>query len=158
MLHDYIKKNTLNSNMFLCLQLIFLACGGTVKGITFKDLLCSLVLLTRGNRDEKIKCEYDTMFKFLVFITELVLYVEYSKVENLFYIIMWKHHTVISPSLLMTLVFFLVPKVIFGVYANESGSHIVRSEMLRQLQTTEGGYAPEVLSKCFGQVRAQGGV
>ncbi|KAK4322970.1 hypothetical protein Pmani_006294 [Petrolisthes manimaculis] len=77
-------------------ELIFLACGGTTKGITFKDLLCSLVLLTRGNRDEKIK-------------------------------------------------------FIFGVYANESGSHIIRSEMLRQLQTTEGGYAPEVLSKCFGQ-------
>lgn len=38
-------------------QLIFLACGGTAKGITFKDLLCSLVLLTRGIKDEKIKCE-----------------------------------------------------------------------------------------------------
>lgn len=61
-----------------------------------------------------------------------------------------------SPKLLITLL-FLVPTVIFGVYANESGSHIVRSEMLRQLQTTEGGYAPDVLSKCFGQVRVGAG-
>ncbi|XP_071551468.1 ubiquitin carboxyl-terminal hydrolase 32 isoform X3 [Panulirus ornatus] len=77
-------------------ELIFLACGGTVKGITFKDLLCSLVLLTRGSKEEKIK-------------------------------------------------------FIFGVYANESGTHVVRSEMLRQLQATEGGYTPEILHKCFGQ-------
>ncbi|XP_069942662.1 ubiquitin carboxyl-terminal hydrolase 32 isoform X2 [Cherax quadricarinatus] len=77
-------------------ELIFLACGGTAKGITFKDLLCSLVLLTRGNKEEKIK-------------------------------------------------------FIYGVYANEAGTHVVRSEMLRQLQATEGGYTPEVLHKCFGQ-------
>ena len=25
--------------------------------------------------------------------------------------------------------------------------------MLRQLQATEGGYTPEILHKCFGQVR-----
>lgn len=43
--------------------------------------------------------------------------------------------------------------VIFGVYANEAGSHVLRSEMLRQLQATEGGYNPEILHKCFGQVR-----
>ena len=42
--------------------------------------------------------------------------------------------------------------VIFGVYANEAGTHVIRSDMLRQLQQTEGGYAPEVLHKCFGQV------
>ncbi|XP_068211640.1 ubiquitin carboxyl-terminal hydrolase 32 isoform X1 [Palaemon carinicauda] len=76
-------------------ELIFVACGGTVKGITFKDLLCSLVLLTRGNREEKVK-------------------------------------------------------FIFGVYANEAGTHVVKSDMLRQLQQTEGGYAPEILHKCFG--------
>ncbi|XP_027228164.1 ubiquitin carboxyl-terminal hydrolase 32 isoform X2 [Penaeus vannamei] len=77
-------------------ELIFVACGGSAKGIAFKDLLCSLVLLTRGNREEKIK-------------------------------------------------------FIFGVYANEAGSHVLRSEMLRQLQATEGGYNPEILHKCFGQ-------
>ncbi|XP_045101683.1 ubiquitin carboxyl-terminal hydrolase 32-like isoform X2 [Portunus trituberculatus] len=77
-------------------ELVFLACGGTTKGITFKDLLCSLVLLTRGNKEEKIK-------------------------------------------------------FIFGLYANESGTHVVRSDMLRQLQATEGGYTPEILHKCFGQ-------
>lgn len=31
------------------------ACGGTQKGIAFKELLCGLVLLTRGFRDEKVK-------------------------------------------------------------------------------------------------------
>ncbi|XP_077532279.1 ubiquitin specific protease 32 isoform X2 [Haemaphysalis longicornis] len=34
---------------------IFQACGGTSKGITFKDLLCGLVLLTRGTREERIR-------------------------------------------------------------------------------------------------------
>ncbi|XP_054718622.1 ubiquitin carboxyl-terminal hydrolase 32-like [Uloborus diversus] len=36
-------------------EYIFQACGGTNKGITFKDLLCGLVLLTRGEESEKIK-------------------------------------------------------------------------------------------------------
>lgn len=31
------------------------ACGGTQRGIAFKELLCGLVLLTRGTQDEKIK-------------------------------------------------------------------------------------------------------
>lgn len=34
---------------------IYAAFGGTNKGITFRDLLCGLVLLTRGTREEKIK-------------------------------------------------------------------------------------------------------
>ncbi|XP_029830554.2 ubiquitin carboxyl-terminal hydrolase 32 isoform X2 [Ixodes scapularis] len=34
---------------------IFQACGGTSKGINFKDLLCGLVLLTRGTREERIR-------------------------------------------------------------------------------------------------------
>lgn len=40
------------------LQQIYLAFGGTNKGITFRDLLCGLVLLTRGTREEKIKCKF----------------------------------------------------------------------------------------------------
>lgn len=40
------------------LQQIYTAFGGTNKGITFRDLLCGLVLLTRGTREEKIKCKY----------------------------------------------------------------------------------------------------
>ncbi|XP_042906047.1 ubiquitin carboxyl-terminal hydrolase 32 isoform X2 [Parasteatoda tepidariorum] len=36
-------------------EYIFQACGGTSKGISFKDLLCGLVLLTRGEEPEKIK-------------------------------------------------------------------------------------------------------
>jgi len=39
------------------LQHIFTACGGTQKGIALKELLCGLVLLTRGREDEKIKCK-----------------------------------------------------------------------------------------------------
>lgn len=38
-------------------QHIFAASGGTQKGIAFEKLLCGLVLLTRGNNDEKIKCK-----------------------------------------------------------------------------------------------------
>ncbi|GFR09430.1 ubiquitin carboxyl-terminal hydrolase 32 [Trichonephila clavata] len=36
-------------------EYIFQACGGTSKGITFKDLLSGLVLLTRGEEQEKVK-------------------------------------------------------------------------------------------------------
>ena len=45
--------------MFLLLihkQLIYTAWGGTQKGINFKDLLCGLVLLTRGQQEEKCRC------------------------------------------------------------------------------------------------------
>lgn len=34
---------------------LFVACGGSSKGIPFKELLCGLVLLTKGTPDEKIK-------------------------------------------------------------------------------------------------------
>lgn len=34
---------------------LFTACGGTSKGIAFKELVCGLVLLTKGTLDEKIK-------------------------------------------------------------------------------------------------------
>lgn len=36
-------------------DLLYAACGGTQKGISFKDLLCGLVLITKGTDDEKIK-------------------------------------------------------------------------------------------------------
>ncbi|XP_046386606.1 ubiquitin carboxyl-terminal hydrolase 32 isoform X1 [Ischnura elegans] len=36
-------------------EYIYTACGGTQKGITLKDLLCGLVLLTRGKEEEKVK-------------------------------------------------------------------------------------------------------
>ncbi|XP_075159626.1 ubiquitin specific protease 32 isoform X2 [Haematobia irritans] len=36
-------------------DLLYAACGGTSKGISFKDLLCGLVLITKGSEDEKIK-------------------------------------------------------------------------------------------------------
>ncbi|XP_065087260.1 ubiquitin carboxyl-terminal hydrolase 32 isoform X3 [Ochlerotatus camptorhynchus] len=34
---------------------LYAACGGTAKGITFKELLCGLVLLTKGTQEEKIR-------------------------------------------------------------------------------------------------------
>lgn len=34
---------------------LFQACGGTKRGISFKDLLCGIVVLTKGSVDEKIK-------------------------------------------------------------------------------------------------------
>ncbi|XP_041972370.1 ubiquitin carboxyl-terminal hydrolase 32 isoform X2 [Aricia agestis] len=34
---------------------LYQACGGTKRGISFKDLLCGIVVLTKGNIEEKIK-------------------------------------------------------------------------------------------------------
>ncbi|CAG9103736.1 unnamed protein product [Plutella xylostella] len=34
---------------------LFAACGGTRRGIAFRDLLCGIVVLTKGSIDEKIK-------------------------------------------------------------------------------------------------------
>ncbi|KAL4719287.1 hypothetical protein ACJJTC_005160 [Scirpophaga incertulas] len=34
---------------------LYQACGGTKRGITFRDLLCGIVVLTKGNLEEKIK-------------------------------------------------------------------------------------------------------
>lgn len=34
---------------------LYNACGGTQKGIGFKELFCGLVLLTKGTQDEKIR-------------------------------------------------------------------------------------------------------
>ncbi|XP_054279647.1 ubiquitin carboxyl-terminal hydrolase 32-like [Macrosteles quadrilineatus] len=36
-------------------EYIYTACGGTTKGIALKELLCGLVLITRGREEEKIK-------------------------------------------------------------------------------------------------------
>ncbi|XP_059216867.1 ubiquitin carboxyl-terminal hydrolase 32 isoform X1 [Stomoxys calcitrans] len=36
-------------------DLLYTACGGTSKGISFKDLLCGLVLITKGTEEEKTK-------------------------------------------------------------------------------------------------------
>ncbi|XP_076452524.1 ubiquitin carboxyl-terminal hydrolase 32-like isoform X2 [Babylonia areolata] len=36
-------------------QLMFKGFGGSTKGVSFKDLLCGLVVLTKGTREEKIK-------------------------------------------------------------------------------------------------------
>lgn len=34
---------------------LYLACGGTQRGIALKELVCGLVLITKGTHDEKIK-------------------------------------------------------------------------------------------------------
>ncbi|XP_073841699.1 ubiquitin specific protease 32 isoform X2 [Musca autumnalis] len=36
-------------------DLLYTACGGTNKGISFKDLLCGLVLITKGTEEEKTR-------------------------------------------------------------------------------------------------------
>lgn len=36
---------------------MYLAFGGTSKGLGYKDLVCGLVLLTRGKQEEKVKCK-----------------------------------------------------------------------------------------------------
>lgn len=53
-------------NCNVILQYIFQACGGTSKGITFKDLLSGLVLLTRGEESEKVKCKF--IYLYLVYL------------------------------------------------------------------------------------------
>ena len=49
-------------------------CGGTNKGINFKDLVCALVLITMGHIEEKVKCVYFgiTMFNWKLIQSELV--------------------------------------------------------------------------------------
>ncbi len=60
--HDYITIKGLSGRFFikpiLSFQQMYIAFGGSSKGLGFKDLVCGLVLLTRGRRDEKIKCKY----------------------------------------------------------------------------------------------------
>lgn len=34
---------------------LYQACGGTKRGIAFRDLLCGIVVLTKGSIEEKIK-------------------------------------------------------------------------------------------------------
>ncbi len=42
---------------FLPLQVLYTACGGNHKGLGLKDLVCGLVLMTRGKQEEKLKCK-----------------------------------------------------------------------------------------------------
>ena len=53
----YLNLQTFIAHFECCFQHIFSASGGTQKGIAFKELLCGLVLLTRGKEEEKIKCQ-----------------------------------------------------------------------------------------------------
>ncbi|XP_046807837.1 ubiquitin carboxyl-terminal hydrolase 32 isoform X1 [Lucilia cuprina] len=57
----YLSRNAFQQDV-LCegvppnvTDLLYTACGGTTKGISFKDLLCGLVLITRGTEEEKTK-------------------------------------------------------------------------------------------------------
>lgn len=45
-----------NSNFFR-FQCIYSACGGTVRGINFKDLVIVLVVITKGKLEEKTRCK-----------------------------------------------------------------------------------------------------
>ncbi|XP_055677370.1 ubiquitin carboxyl-terminal hydrolase 32 isoform X2 [Lutzomyia longipalpis] len=61
-------------------ECLYAACGGTQKGISFKDLICGLVLLAKGSQEEKIR-------------------------------------------------------FLFNLYCNESGTHIIKHDFIRALQT-----------------------
>jgi len=39
--------------------------GGSHKGLSFRDLLCGLVVLTKGELEEKIKCVSQLVFALL---------------------------------------------------------------------------------------------
>jgi hypothetical protein len=62
----YLKKSCYCKIYFLK-QLIYTAWCGTTKGITFKDLLSGLVLLTRGHQDEKCRCNFILFFCIISF-------------------------------------------------------------------------------------------
>ncbi|KRG06553.1 ubiquitin carboxyl-terminal hydrolase 32 isoform X1 [Drosophila mojavensis] len=57
----YLSRNAFQQDV-LCegvppkiTDMLYAACGGTQRGISFKDLLCGLVLITRGTQEEKTK-------------------------------------------------------------------------------------------------------
>ena len=50
---------------------MYMAFGGTAKGLAFKDLVCGLVLLTRGRNEEKVKCKLYYLLIFALLFTEL---------------------------------------------------------------------------------------
>lgn len=43
-------------------EVLFIACGGGSRGIAFKELLCGLVLLTKGTFEERIKLVFIIIF------------------------------------------------------------------------------------------------
>lgn len=44
---------------------LYQACGGTSKGIGLKELICALVLLTKGTQDEKIRWDLTFLESFM---------------------------------------------------------------------------------------------
>lgn len=47
---------------------LYTACGGTTRGIALRELICGLVLLTRGTQEEKIKyVKLKYLIKYLIF-------------------------------------------------------------------------------------------
>ncbi|XP_050522495.1 ubiquitin carboxyl-terminal hydrolase 32 [Daktulosphaira vitifoliae] len=53
--HSFIKEVLGDGVPLSIADYIYSACGGTAKGIGFKDLVCGLVLLTLGSNEEKYK-------------------------------------------------------------------------------------------------------
>jgi len=58
---NFLSKNAFQQDV-LCegvppkiTDMLYTACGGTQRGISFNDLLCGLVLITRGTQGEKTK-------------------------------------------------------------------------------------------------------
>jgi len=69
---------------------MYYACGGCTKGILFKDLVSSLVVLTKGTVEEKIRCKNSRQLSFdLLSVHEFndcvflaVMYSFYAKDNN----------------------------------------------------------------------------
>ncbi|CAI6345795.1 unnamed protein product [Macrosiphum euphorbiae] len=53
--HSFIREVLGDGVPLSIAEYIYSACGGTIKGIIFKDLVCGLVLLTLGTNEEKYK-------------------------------------------------------------------------------------------------------
>ena len=53
---------------------LFMSCGGSNKGINFKDTVCCLVLVTSGFTEEKVRCELPSIFLTIYFSPYLNLH------------------------------------------------------------------------------------
>lgn len=58
---QFLTKNAFTQNVLgdgvplTIADWLYTACGGSSRGIALKDLVCGLVLLTKGTQEEKIK-------------------------------------------------------------------------------------------------------
>lgn len=64
------SQNVLGEGIPLTItEWLYNACGGGPRGISQRDLICGLVLLTKGTQEEKIKYIYHLFFFFCILIS-----------------------------------------------------------------------------------------